>query len=152
MRHPAAGGKSLRRSAVLTNRTKGHGFKRTVHGAGNLVPSVKGCFTHRGGLAHTGQGNTALNCKNYVCQGYVVRGAGQHMATGNTAHAFHNALGLKHAHDLLNKLFRNTRADRKLGCRGGNIVILFRKAQQQVQSMAGHCRNTHIHSLFCRRQ
>lgn len=152
MRHSAAGGMPRRRSAALSNRTKGYGFKRVVHGAGNLIPGVKGCFTHRGGLAHTRQGNTALNCKNNICQGYVVRGAGQQVTTGNTTHAFHYSLGLKHAHDLLNKLFRYTRADRKLGCRGGNIVILFRKAQQQVQSMAGHCRNTHIHSLFFRRQ
>ena len=105
MRHPAAGGKSLRRIAVLTNRTKGHGFKRIVHGAGNLIPSVKGCFTHRGGLTYARQGNTALNCKNNVCQGYVVRGAGQHMATGNAAYAFDNAFGLKQPHDFLNKFF-----------------------------------------------
>ena len=152
MRHPAACGMPRRRSAALSNGTKGHGFERIVQRAGNLIPGVKGCFAHWRGLAHTRQGNTALNCKNNVCKGDVVRGAGQHMTTGNAAYAFDNALGLKQPHDLLNKLFRNTRTDRKLGRRSGNIVFLFRKAQQQVQSMASHCRNTHIHSLFCRRQ
>lgn len=151
MRRPAAGGMPRSRSAALPNGTKRHSLKRAVQSTGDLVPGIKSRFAARRFTADSGQRYAALHRINDVGQGDGIGSTRKQMPPGDTPNAFDNALCLKQPHDLLNKFFGYAGADRQFGSRGRDVVTLFRKAQQQVQSMTGHCGNTHSHSLFCRR-
>ena len=128
-----------RKPGALANRTERHRIQRVVQSHGGLVPNVKGGFADWGFAVDAGQGNAPFHCVDYVCQRYGIRAAGKHVPPGDAPYALDNVLGLKQAHDFLHKLFRNARTSSKFrsGCR--HVLILFRKAQQQMQRVTGHC-------------